>query len=186
VSVDEHRSASPPANALRLAVLTVSDTRTLETDEGGRLAAQLAVAAGFVVAAAEIIPDDEPRIAARVRELAASGTVDAVLLTGGTGLSPRDRTVEAVTPLFDKTLPGYGELFRALSYAEIGPAAMLSRAVAGTVAAVALFTIPGSPAGVRLALEKLILPELTHVIGQLRRSGAHSHQHRHGHGHHSR
>src|SRR5204863_3833902 len=108
-----------------------------------------------------------------------------ILLTGGTGLSRRDSTIEAVAQLFDKTIDGYGELFRSLSYAEIGAAAMLSRATAGTIDAVAVFTMPGSPAGVRLALEKLILPELGHVVAELRRHDgreAHGH-HEHGQGH---
>jgi len=111
------------------------------------------------------------------------GEADAVLLTGGTGLARRDSTVEAVTALLDKRIDGYGELFRMLSFAEIGAAAMLSRAVAGTVGRVALFLMPGSPAGVRLAMERLILPELSHVVGELRRTGAHDPRGDHGHGH---
>jgi molybdenum cofactor biosynthesis protein B len=154
---------------VRVAVLTVSDTRNPATNTGGRLALTLCREAGFAVLDEGIVPDDRARIAERVRALVSEKRADVVLLTGGTGISARDVTVEAVTPLCDKILPGYGEMFRALSYAEIGAAAILSRAMAGTVGAVALFTLPGSTAGVRLALEKLILPELGHVLSQLRR-----------------
>lgn len=177
MSVHEHRSHAPAAEALRVAVVTVSDTRSPATDEGGALARSLCESAGMTIADQGIVPDDIPRIAERVRSLAASGLADAILVTGGTGLADRDVTVEALAPLFDKTIPGYGELFRSLSFAEIGAAAMLSRAVAGVIGHVAVFTLPGSPAGVRLALERLILPELGHVVGQLRR-------HRHKHPHH--
>jgi molybdenum cofactor biosynthesis protein B len=100
-----------------------------------------------------------------------------VVVTGGTGIAPRDNTPEALEPLFEKTLPGFGELFRSLSFAEIGPAAMLSRASAGTIGATAVFTLPGSPAGVRLALERLILPELAHIVALLRRPSRHEHHH---------
>jgi molybdenum cofactor biosynthesis protein B len=179
VGAEQHRAEGPKRAAVRVGVITVSDTRTPENDEGGKLARELCEGAGYVVAAGAIVPDDPERIAAKVRALVGEGGVDAVLLTGGTGLSPRDSTPEAVAPLLDKTLPGYGELFRALSFAEIGAAAMLSRAAAGSIGAVAVFTLPGSPAGVRLALEKLIIPELGHVVGQLRREERHHH-----HGHH--
>jgi molybdenum cofactor biosynthesis protein B len=184
------------AAALRLAVVTVSDTRTPATDRGGDLAARLCADAGFEVAVRALVPDDEPAIRERVRSLLADAGIDAVLVTGGTGVAPRDRTVEAVLPLLERRLDGYGELFRMLSFADIGAAAMLSRAVGGVAGGVALFTMPGSPAGVRLALEKLILPQLRHVLGELRRPVAapaaaehhrdkHDHHDEHGrHGHH--
>jgi molybdenum cofactor biosynthesis protein B len=186
VSVAEHKRHAPTPGAIRIAVITVSDTRTPETDEGGRLVAELCGDAGFQVVSRDILRDEPADVAARVRELAAGGGADAVLLTGGTGLSRRDTTVEAVAALFDKTIDGYGELFRGLSYAAIGAAAMLSRATAGTIADVAIFTMPGSPAGVRLALERLILPELAHVVAELHRPAAPEHGHghpEHGHGH---
>lgn len=183
MSVEEHKAAVPVSSALRVNVVTVSDTRTAATDEGGRLAAELCRAAGLTVAGGAILPDDRERIAAHVDALARNGDgggyLDAVLVTGGTGIARRDVTVEALAPLFDKTLPGYGELFRALSYAEIGAAAMLSRATAGTIGKTLVFTLPGSPAGVRLALEKLIIPELPHMVAQL-----HKHRHEPGHEHH--
>jgi molybdenum cofactor biosynthesis protein B len=182
VSVEEHKAASPTPAQVRVNIVTVSDTRTVITDEGGRTAGELCRAAGYYVAGGAILPDDPKRVADHVGALARDGQVDAILVTGGTGISARDNTVEALAPLFDKTLPGFGELFRALSYAEIGPAAMLSRATAGTIGATIVFTLPGSPAGVRLALEKLIIPELPHLVAQLRRHEHHHHEH-HGHGH---
>jgi len=187
VSVAEHKHHAAAAGPVRVSVVTVSDTRTEKTDEGGRLVRELCAAAGVEVVSDAIVPDEPTAVANRVAALAASGAVDAVLLTGGTGISRRDTTVEAVSALFDKTLDGYGELFRFLSYAEIGAAAMLSRATAGTIGEVAVFTMPGSPAGVRLALSKLILPELGHVVSQLRKHGGsqgHAHHHEHPHGKH--
>jgi molybdenum cofactor biosynthesis protein B len=122
-----------------------------------------------------------------VRTLAAGGQIDAVFLTGGTGVSARDGTVEAIAPLLDRQLDGFGELFRMLSFAEVGAAAMLSRALGGTVGPVAVFAMPGSPAAVQLALPRLILPELAHLVGQLRLPGVASVERggepHHGHGH---
>jgi molybdenum cofactor biosynthesis protein B len=147
--------------------MTVSDTRTPATDEGGALAETLTAAAGFRVTERVLVRDEPALIAARVRGLVAGGQVDAVLLTGGTGVSPRDGTIEAVAPLLDRRLDGFGELFRALSFAEIGPAAMLSRALGGSAGAVAIFVMPGAPSAVRLALTRLILPELGHLVAEL-------------------
>jgi molybdenum cofactor biosynthesis protein B len=178
VSVEQHKASAPAAETIRVNVVTVSDSRTPENDDGGRLAGELCRAAGFAVVGGAILPDDLTRVREHVGELARAAEVHAVLVTGGTGISPRDTTTEALVPLFDKTLPGFGELFRALSFAEIGPAAMLSRAAAGTIGQVVVFTLPGSPAGVRLALERLILPELPHIVSQLRRGSRHEH-HRH-------
>jgi molybdenum cofactor biosynthesis protein B len=176
VSVEEHRAEAPERGKIRVNVVTVSDTRTTATDEGGRLVAELCRSAGFYVAGGAILPDDPRRIAEHVGQLAHGAPLDAILVTGGTGIAQRDTTIEALTPLFEKTLPGYGELFRALSFAEIGAAAMLSRATAGTIGPVIVFTLPGSPGGVRLALEKLIIPELPHLVAQL-----HRHEHHHPH-----
>jgi len=178
VSVEQHKASAPAPETIRVNVVTVSDSRTPETDDGGRLAGELCRAAGFVVVGGAILPDDLARVREHVGALARAAEVHAVLVTGGTGLSPRDTTTEALAPLYDKTLPGFGELFRALSFAEIGPAAMLSRAAAGSIGQVVVFTLPGSPAGVRLALERLILPELPHIVSQLRRTSRHEH-HRH-------
>jgi molybdopterin adenylyltransferase len=165
--VEHHHRATPDPASVRIAVITVSDTRTMETDEGGRVIAQRIETAGFTVAVRRLIRDEPADVARLVRELAP--TTDVLLLTGGTGLAGRDTTVDAVDGLFDKTLPGFGELFRALSFAEIGSAAMLSRATAGLVGACAVFVMPGSPSAVRLAMERLIVPELGHIVRELRR-----------------
>ncbi len=150
------------------AVLTVSDSRTVETDVSGRLMQELLTGVGHRICRYEIVPDEPDRVRALVAEASRSEECDAILLNGGTGLSARDTTYEAVAGLLDKRLDGFGELFRQLSYDDIGPAAMLSRAVAGIVGRTAVFSMPGSPAAVRLAMEKLILPELGHVVFLLR------------------
>lgn len=168
MSASHHRQAGPPPADIRVAVITVSDTRTLQTDESGSLAEALTVKAGFRVTGRDLVRDEPAEIAARVRALVDAREVDAVLLTGGTGVAGRDATVEALAPLFQRRLEGFGELFRMLSFAEVGAAAMLSRAAGGTIGPVAVFAMPGSPAAVQLALGKLILPELRHLIGQLR------------------
>ncbi len=190
MSIDEHKSHAPAPPAVRVAVITVSDTRTLATDEGGRLVAELCRGAGFGLVATRILRDEATELTDVVAQLCASGEIDAVLLTGGTGLSSRDSTIEAMSRVFEKVIDGYGELFRALSFAEIGSAAMLSRATAGTRGRAVIFTMPGSPAGVRLAMEKLILPELPHIVAELHRHGHHDHHEHHGHhdkhGHHGK
>jgi molybdenum cofactor biosynthesis protein B len=163
----EHRATSPAK--VRCAVVTVSDTRTLETDTGGRTVVELLEAAGHEAAAREIVPDDPARMRPLLEEFARREDIDAVLLTGGTGLSSRDQTFETVTSLITKPLPGYGEIFRLLSFQEIGPAGMLSRATAGLIGRTVVFTMPGSPGGVRLAMERLIAPELAHVVREARR-----------------
>ena len=166
-SVDEHRADSP--QTLRCAVVTVSDTRTLETDSGGQGIVDRLQAAGHAVVIRRIVPDEPDQVRGAVCELADRGAIDAVLLTGGTGVSSRDLTFETISELLTKTLPGYGELFRWLSYQEIGPAAMLSRALGGTRGQTVVLSMPGSPAAVRLAMEKLILPELGHLVREARR-----------------
>jgi len=163
----EHRASSP--QAVSCTVVTVSDTRTMETDVGGRTIAELLAAAGHRVAARLILPDEPEPMRRTLVEHADRDDVDAILLTGGTGLSSRDQTFETVSGLLTKTLPGYGELFRMLSFAEIGAAAMLSRAVGGLLGRTVVLTMPGSPAGVRLAMEKVILPELGHLVREARR-----------------
>ncbi|MBX3069847.1 MAG: MogA/MoaB family molybdenum cofactor biosynthesis protein [Thermomicrobiales bacterium] len=166
-SVEEHRGAARAS--LSVAVLTVSDTRTPETDTGGQLIRQLLEGAGHLVADAAIVPDDENAIAGHVSSWAADNAIDAVILTGGTGLAARDRSVEALAPLLDRTIDGFGELFRMLSYEEIGAAAMLSRAFAGVVGSTPVFALPGSRNAISLAMEKLILPELGHVVFEVKK-----------------
>jgi molybdenum cofactor biosynthesis protein B len=164
---DEHRARAP--RTVRVFVLTVSDTRTEATDTSGQAARELCAAAGHEVAGYRILRDEPAEVRALVQELCARGAVDAILVNGGTGLSRRDSTYEALVGLLDKRLDGFGELFRALSFREIGPAAMLSRATAGVCGGVVVFATPGSTPAVRLALEQLILPELGHVVAEVRR-----------------
>jgi molybdenum cofactor biosynthesis protein B len=168
-----HRATAPAAAEIRVALLTVSDSRTAATNAGGRLLRRLADDAGWTVADEALLPDEPEALRARIVGWANGGETDAALITGGTGLAPRDRTPEAIVPLFDRHLPGFGELFRLLSFQEVGAAAMLSRADAGVVGRMAAFLLPGSPAAIELAMRKLILPELGHLIGLLRpREGA--------------
>jgi molybdenum cofactor biosynthesis protein B len=166
-TVAEHRSQSPQAVAC--AVITVSDTRTLETDRGGPLVVELLEAAGHRCKSRQIVPDDAAFMRAIVQGLAGRGDIDAILLTGGTGIAQRDQTFETISALLTKPMPGYGELFRMLSFQEIGPAAMLSRAIGGLCGRTLVLTMPGSPAAVRLAMEKLIGPELGHLVREARR-----------------
>jgi len=152
--------------AIRIAILTVSDTRTTEDDSSGRRIREMATAAGHEIVDYRIIPDE----AAQIRWAAhtAARGADALILSGGTGIAPRDVTYEVIAAMLDKEISGFGELFRSLSFAEIGAAAMLSRALAGTVAGKLVFALPGSTKAVELALEKLILPQLGHMVGLLR------------------
>ena len=164
---DEHKADAP--TSLPCAVVTVSDTRTMETDIGGKLVADLLSAAGHVVVEREIIPDDPQRMTPLLESWRDGEQVAAVLMTGGTGITSRDQTYETVTQLITRPLPGYGELFRMLSYEQIGPAAMLSRATAGLMGQTVLLTMPGSPKAVALAMEKVILPELCHLAREAAR-----------------
>ncbi len=164
---DQHRSEAP--RSIRCAVVTVSDTRSWENDTGGQTVVDLLTAAGHDVVRRAIVPDEPDRIEPLLVELRDRHDVDAVLLTGGTGIGSRDQTFETVNRMLTKPMPGYGELFRMLSYEEIRAAAMLSRAVGGLAERTVLLTMPGSRAGVRLAMEKLILPELGHLVREARR-----------------
>lgn len=143
---------------MRIITVTVSDTRTEADDTSGRaLREELAA---FVVTRHVIVPDEPERIVSLLRE----ADCDAVVLTGGTGIAPRDRTYEALTAIFDKTLDGFGEAFRRLSWAEIGPRAILSRATAGVVGTKLVFSLPGSEKAVRLGAKELIAPVLAHAV----------------------
>ena len=148
-------------------MLTISDTRTSANDSSGNAIAEMLTAAGHHVADRTIVKDDPGAVQNAIQSKASA--VDVVISTGGTGISARDSTYEAITTLFDKRLDGFGELFRMLSYQEIGAAAMLSRACAGVIGRTALFSLPGSENAVRLAMSKLILPEIGHVVRELRR-----------------
>jgi len=151
------------------AVITVSDTRTPETDKSGILIKQHLEEQGHTLFAYHIIKDDPEQISPLLDELIAQEGLDAVIINGGTGVARRDVTFDVVSRKVEKTLPGFGELFRHFSYDEIGSAAMMSRAMAGTVGFKVIFSVPGSSAAVKLAMEKLILPEMPHVVFELRK-----------------
>ena len=161
----EHKAQAPAS--VGCFVLTVSDTRTLATETSGRAIADLLTGAGHAVVDRAVVRDEPREVVAAVRAAIAHDDVRAVVTTGGTGIARRDSTYEALAALFEKRLDGFGELFRALSYREIGAAAMLSRAVAGTWRGRLVFVMPGSPAAVRLAVRRLILPVLGHAVGLL-------------------
>jgi molybdenum cofactor biosynthesis protein B len=167
MSVQEHRQTSP--GSVRCAVITVSDTRTAGTDTSGQAIADLLRAGGHEVVLQRIVRDDPPAVVASIRDVLALADVPVIITTGGTGITSRDSTYEAVTALMEKQLTGFGELFRMLSYPEIGAAAMMTRATAGVIERRAVFVLPGSEHAVRLALTKLIVPELRHVVRELNR-----------------
>jgi molybdenum cofactor biosynthesis protein B len=171
--LNEHAPSSPAHHHRRsalaevpTAVLTVSDTRTPETDAAGDRVAEMLAGGGHPVVSREIVPDETEKIAGALRASLARDGVRAVILTGGTGVAPRDVTPEAVEPLLDRVVPGFGELFRALSYAEVGSAALLSRALAGLASGRVVFVLPGSRGAVELAMEKLVLPEIGHLAAE--------------------
>ncbi len=161
------RAAEGGRAAIRCAIVAVSDTRTLETDAGGALLERRLSEAGFAVCGRRVIPDEPDRVAEALEALA--DQAEAVLFTGGTGVSRRDCTARVLAARLERTLPGFGELFRMLSFQEIGPAAMLSGALAGVYGGALVVALPGSTAAVRLALDQLILPELEHLVWELRR-----------------
>lgn len=166
----EHRAEAAQLGALRCAVLTVSDSRTAATDESGPLARRLLEAAGHRILVHALLPNDEARVRTLVSDWLARGDLQAIIITGGTGLGSKDRTVEAVTPLFEKEIPGFGELFRLLSYQEqIGTTAILSRAVAGAARGAVVVSLPGSKAAVELALTRILIPELPHLLREISR-----------------
>ena len=164
-SVDQHRNESP--RSVRVAVLTISDTRTRDDDRSGDLVRQNLIWRGHEVVAYEIVPDDPERIRNTIAAWIGDEQVEAIITNGGTGIAGRDNTFETISSLLDKRLDGFGELFRMLSFAEIGAAAMLSRAVAGVAGSTAIFSTPGSSNAVKLTMEKLIGPELGHVVHEI-------------------
>ncbi len=163
----EHKQQGP--SHVRCFVLTISDTRTEATDTGGKAVAELLTAAGHLLAGRAIVKDDAGMVREVVERQLADPTVDVVITTGGTGITSRDSTYEAVDALLDKRLDGFGELFRMLSYAQIGAAAMMSRATAGLARGTILIALPGSESAVRLAMDMLVVPELTHLVQQARK-----------------
>jgi molybdenum cofactor biosynthesis protein B len=160
----EHKAHAP--KSVRCFVVTVSDTRTEGTDTSGRAIADLLTAAGHRVAGRMIVKDDPSLVRRTIEGQLANADVDVIITTGGTGITSRDSTFEAVDGLLEKRLDGFGELFRMLSFEEIGPAAMMSRASAGLAAGHIVVSLPGSEAAVRLAMARLLLPELGHLVQQ--------------------
>ncbi len=150
------------------AIITVSDTRSAETDNSGLLTNKLLKDAGHSVVAYTVVKDDAAKIVLQMQTFAQREDVDAIIFNGGTGIAPRDTTYDVMESLLDRILPGFGEIFRFLSYQEIGSRAIASRAVAGVYQGKLVFSLPGSSNGVKLAVEKLILPELVHLVTQLR------------------
>jgi molybdopterin adenylyltransferase len=167
VSHIEHKAQAPAS--VRCAVVTISDTRTEATDTGGRAIVELLQGAGHEVVSKTIVRDEPLRVQGLIVEYVQDARVQAIITTGGTGITSRDSTYEAVVALFEKQLDGFGELFRMLSYQEIGAAAMLSRACAGVLRRRVIMSVPGSEHAVRLAMTKLILPELGHLIREVSR-----------------
>lgn len=167
-STQQHRAEADNLGPIRVAVFTISDTRTPDTDSSGSLMRELLLAGGHELAHYEILKDEPEQIREVVVEMCASRRVDVILTNGGTGIAPRDGTFEALSSILERTLPGFGELFRMLSWQEVGSAAMLSRAVAGLRGGTLVFSTPGSTNAVGVAMNKLILPELRHLVYEMR------------------
>jgi molybdenum cofactor biosynthesis protein B len=165
VSQQEHKAAAPPR--VRCFVLTISDTRTEQSDASGRVIIDLLEEAGHVVTGRKIVKDDPDQVLAVIQGQLDNPSLQMVITTGGTGITSRDSTYEALDLLIEKRLDGFGELFRMLSYQEIGPAAMMSRATAGTIRGRVIVALPGSENAVRLAMTRLLLPELGHLVQQV-------------------
>jgi molybdenum cofactor biosynthesis protein B len=168
MSYQQHRDSAADTQ-VRCAVVTLSDTRTPETDTSGVELSQHVKLAGHALIDYRILKDDPAQLTQHLKVLLAREDVDVILTNGGTGISRRDQTIDAIQALIEKPLPGFGELFRLLSYKEIGSGAMLSRATAGITNGKAIFAMPGSTAAVELAMTRLIVPELRHLVHQLRK-----------------
>jgi len=166
MSLETHRRESP--QRIRFAVLTISDTRDVQSDLGGAYIVERIEAAGHAVVRRSIQRDEPQEISAALRAAAADPTCDLVLTTGGTGIAPRDHTYSTLRGIFESEIPGFGELFRQLSYEQIGPAAILSRAIGGLLGGKVVLSLPGSPKALRLAMDAIILPEAGHLVGQTR------------------
>jgi molybdenum cofactor biosynthesis protein B len=182
---DDDHSRNPPGthshhagdvDSVTFGLLTVSSSRTLERDESGDALVEAVEAAGHTIHVRDIVSDDEEVIVNRVEEIVDRG-VDAVVTTGGTGLTADDVTPDAIEPLFDRRIPGFGERFRARSFEEVGPHGMLSRAVAGVVGDTAVFCLPGSDKAARFGVRELVIPVAGHVVGLLRDSGHRNGEH---------
>ncbi|MBI5667566.1 MAG: MogA/MoaB family molybdenum cofactor biosynthesis protein [Chloroflexi bacterium] len=168
MGAQEHREKAGHG-PVTVAIVTVSDTRTPDTDQNRQYIEARMAELGHVVAAYRLIKDEPDQVAAVLDELAAMPGVQLILFNGGTGISPRDTTYDVVSRMLEKTLPGFGELFRLLSFQEVGAAAMFSRATAGVYRGTLVFSMPGSPNAVQVALEKLIIPEINHLAWEIAR-----------------
>jgi molybdenum cofactor biosynthesis protein B len=165
---------------MKIITVTVSDTRTPDDDESGRVLGETLAAAGLHVERHTIVRDEPDAVKALVREAVERGEADAIVLTGGTGLAPRDQTYEALEAIFDKKMDGFGEAFRRLSWDEIGPRAILSRATAGVVGRAVVYSLPGSTKAVRLGVRELVAPTLAHAVDLVQGRTGHGHAHVHG------
>ena len=164
----KHHEQSGP-ESLRCGVITISDTRTTDNDEGGQYIFNSLRSKGHEVRERIIIKDDQDEIGKIVKEYASSNDLHLLVTTGGTGIASRDNTVSTIKPLLDKSMEGFGELFRSLSYEEIGARAMLSNAVGGSIGSTLIFCLPGSLNAVKLGMDKLILPDLGHLVWEVNR-----------------
>lgn len=170
MSREEHlKYASKEISKINFAVLTVSDTRTKDTDESGKILCEMLKNKGHNIVYYEIAKDEEKEIEKFVKKAIFDKNVNVVITNGGTGISKRDVTIETIEKFFEKTLNGFGEIFRYLSYKEIGSGAIMSRAAAGVCNGKAIFSIPGSPNAVKLAMERIIIPEISHIVWELKR-----------------
>jgi molybdopterin adenylyltransferase len=154
--------------SVNCAVITISDTRTTETDRSGKLIQEYLSRDSHKVAAYVILPDEPAQIQSQIQQLSQQQNIDVIILNGGTGIAPRDTTYDVIEQILEKTLPGFGELFRFLSYQEIASRAIASRATAGIYRQKLIFSLPGSSNAVALAMEKLILPEIVHLVKQMK------------------
>ena len=168
MGAEDHRMKAGKGS-VTIAIVTVSDTRTPETDQNRQYIERRMGELGHRVAAYRLIKDEPDQVATVIQELAGMPEVQLVLFNGGTGISPRDTTYDVVSKYLEKTLPGFGELFRMLSFQEVGAAAMFSRATAGVYHGTLIFSMPGSPNAVEVALEKLIIPEINHLAWEIAR-----------------
>jgi molybdenum cofactor biosynthesis protein B len=166
MGLEEHRASSK--GALRFAVISISDTRDASTDRGGPFLVEALQSAGHAVTLRAIVKDERAEIAAAVRSAVARADVDLVLTTGGTGIAPRDVTFDTLRALFDSEIPGFGELFRFLSFREIGAATILSRAIGGVLGGKVVLALPGAPKALELAMDEIVLKECGHLASQVR------------------
>jgi molybdenum cofactor biosynthesis protein B len=168
-SSQQHREIAARQGPIRVAIVTVSDTRTRENDTGGNLIEDRVTTAGHVVVFRTIVKDEPAAISALLDQITSDTDASIVLFTGGTGIAPRDTTFDVISRKLEKVMPGFGELFRMLSYGEVGAAAMLSRATAGTYRGRVVMSMPGSPNAVQVAMDKLIMPEIQHLAWEVGR-----------------